>query len=610
MKIFLIILSLSFCFFAKAQQEHFIYLQSENKQPFFVKLNEKIYSSFESGYLIIPKLQNGMYNFGIGFLQSNSQQIFSYAINNKDVGFIIKNIDASQWQLYNMQTQSLVSSGKIITKKIPDSIPIESDAFSTMLAKVVHDSTILEKDIVINTPEPAKDSVLQNDSANVKSVVAIAKVPVKKKVKQKIKVKPQIGAEKNVVVKNDEPGNTKVRKDTALANVSNGLQDSSAANFAVKETPLKDVIKDSLQGFNEPENLKNVAKENLPESKVANDSLKIIAEFPNNVSTAQASKQKLKKKTKIISPPDVVNESPVIKTDTSQNITSVNQSSIPETKQKFKKKKKDVEPQPPVFIDAAVINEKSISKADSPPVVSANDEVSNSSSKQKIKKKKKNAEPSDLGVAQNPPVKQITEDSINKKDEAKSYTADNTTNFLSIIKRKSKKNTRDGMEMVYVDDDGETKDTIKVLMPIEKKKSIADNQAEKEKVENQATVNTQQKTENVQQKSIEPVVKSGMINSDCKNFATDEDFLKVRKKMVAENTDEDMIKAAKKIFKTKCFTTEQIKNLSVLFLKDDGKYLFFDAAYPFVSDSEMYPTLQSQLSDDYYITRFKAMIHK
>ena len=572
MKIFLIIISLSFCFFAKAQQEHFIYLQSENKQPFFVKLNDKIYSSFESGYLIIPKLQNGLYNFAIGFLQSNSQQIFSYAVNNKDVGFIIKNIDASQWQLYNMQTQSVVSSGEIIAKKIPDSVPKESDAFSTMLAKVVHDSTILEKDIVINTPEPAKDSVIQNDSANVKSVVAVAKVPVKKKVKQKIKAKPQTVAEKNVVVKKDEPAKNEVRKDStsspakndnALANVLNGLKDSSFV--AIKETPIKDVIKDSSQVFNEPKNRKDVTKEKLPENKIANDS---------------------------------------------RNVNADNRLSKPVTKQKLKKKKKDAEPQAPVFIDAAVINEKSISKSDSQLVVSVNDEGSNSSSKQKIKKKMKNAEPSDSSVVQNIPVKEITEDPINKKDEVKSFTADNTVNFLSIIKRKSKKNTRDGLEMMYVDDDGETKDTIRVLMPIEKKKSIADNQVEKGKIEDQSTLNNQQKTENVQQKNIEPVVKSGMINSDCKNFATDEDFLKVRKKMVAENTDEDMIQAAKKTFKTKCFTTEQIKNLSVLFLKDEGKYMFFDAAYPFVSNSEMYATLQSQLSDDYYITRFKAMIHK
>ena len=99
-----------------------------------------------------------------------------------------------------------------------------------------------------------------------------------------------------------------------------------------------------------------------------------------------------------------------------------------------------------------------------------------------------------------------------------------------------------------------------------------------------------------------------MINSDCRNFASEEDFLKLRKKMAAIIGDDDMIHTSKKIFKNKCFTTEQIKNLSVLFLKDEGKYKFFDAAYPFISDSNNFSSLESQLSDPYFISRFKVMI--
>jgi hypothetical protein len=106
------------------------------------------------------------------------------------------------------------------------------------------------------------------------------------------------------------------------------------------------------------------------------------------------------------------------------------------------------------------------------------------------------------------------------------------------------------------------------------------------------------------------VVTSSKVNSDCKAFATDGDFLKLRKKMAAENNNDDMIRIAKKVFRTRCFSTEQIKNLSFLFLTDEGKYMFFDAAYPFTSDSDQYNSLKSQLSDEYYINRFEAMIHK
>ena len=69
-----------------------------------------------------------------------------------------------------------------------------------------------------------------------------------------------------------------------------------------------------------------------------------------------------------------------------------------------------------------------------------------------------------------------------------------------------------------------------------------------------------------------------------------------------------MINAATKLFKQKCYSVEQVKNLSSLFFKDEGKYKFFDAAYPYVHDTPNYNQLESQLTDAYFITRFKAMI--
>jgi hypothetical protein len=105
-----------------------------------------------------------------------------------------------------------------------------------------------------------------------------------------------------------------------------------------------------------------------------------------------------------------------------------------------------------------------------------------------------------------------------------------------------------------------------------------------------------------------PSYNTVMINSDCKQMATDDDFLKIRKKMTAEKNDDEMINVAKKMFRQKCYSTEQIKNLSVLFLKDEAKYKLFDAAYPYVYDSQQFKQLEFLLSDQYIITRFRAMI--
>ena len=78
--------------------------------------------------------------------------------------------------------------------------------------------------------------------------------------------------------------------------------------------------------------------------------------------------------------------------------------------------------------------------------------------------------------------------------------------------------------------------------------------------------------------------------------------------MTAEKDEDGMVKAATRMFKQKCYSTEQVKNLSVLFLKDEGKYKLFDAAYPHIHDTQSFKQFESQLTDTYIITRFRAMI--
>lgn len=101
-----------------------------------------------------------------------------------------------------------------------------------------------------------------------------------------------------------------------------------------------------------------------------------------------------------------------------------------------------------------------------------------------------------------------------------------------------------------------------------------------------------------------------LVNTDCKKIANEEDFVKLRKKMAGEKTNEEMMSVAVKTFRTKCFTSEQVKNLSVLLMGDEGKYRFYDMAYPFVYDTENFPQLEQQLTDLYYKNRFRALIRK
>jgi hypothetical protein len=107
----------------------------------------------------------------------------------------------------------------------------------------------------------------------------------------------------------------------------------------------------------------------------------------------------------------------------------------------------------------------------------------------------------------------------------------------------------------------------------------------------------------------ETIAKPAVIpNSNCKDEATEDDFLKLRKRMAAQNKEEAMVSEAKKIFKTKCFSTAQLKNLAVLFLTDEWRYRFYDAALPHVSDFGSFKSLGDTITDDYYKKRFQALL--
>ena len=96
------------------------------------------------------------------------------------------------------------------------------------------------------------------------------------------------------------------------------------------------------------------------------------------------------------------------------------------------------------------------------------------------------------------------------------------------------------------------------------------------------------------------------VNSDCHNYATDYDVDKLRVKLLEASKDEDRIQAARKVFKTRCFSTRQIRALSEVFTTDAAKFHFFETAYPFCSDDQ-FRELSSLLADPVYNSKFRSM---
>lgn len=142
-----------------SQQNHFIYIQTEDKQPFYVKLDRKILSSTVSGYIIIPQLRDSTYQLLIGFPKNLwPEQRFSCTLNRKDQGYLLKPGAGNNWVLFNLQTMELL---KADTGR--DQV-IRKDGFAEELSSVIGDPGLLKSNkgaeqLSDEMKYPVKDSV-------------------------------------------------------------------------------------------------------------------------------------------------------------------------------------------------------------------------------------------------------------------------------------------------------------------------------------------------------------------------------------------------------------------------------------------------------------------
>ncbi|MES2648030.1 MAG: DUF4476 domain-containing protein [Bacteroidota bacterium] len=121
-----------------AQKTYFVYLQTDNQQPFYVTLNGKNISSASIGYLILPKLFDSTYTVKIGFPGTNVVHEFNIDINGNDQGYMIKDFGEKGWGLFNLQSlaveMSQNESNKIKADKARQKIESEKRASDSLTA--------------------------------------------------------------------------------------------------------------------------------------------------------------------------------------------------------------------------------------------------------------------------------------------------------------------------------------------------------------------------------------------------------------------------------------------------------------------------------------------
>jgi len=482
----------------QAQRTAFLYLQSEEGVPFYVKRNNQIYNSTASGYLILGKLPENDLLFHIGFPgSSNSEQLFRLPISNGAKGVLVKSFGEKGWGLFDFQDASVVYAMEVETNSGNKSVvkndqPV-NDAFANMLSDVTMDTTVKYVGV-----QPKK----------LDAVVSI---------------------QKDSSMAQDKSIDSSALLDLKITDLNNSTAKDSIA--------VVQVVKDSTIASADI-SLKNV----FPKSEISLQSNETDAEGTKVVfivGTQQLDKDTVRG---FIPAEVIVVDSSAVLTDPiiDLNITARDSMLVADT-----------------TVRDLSLSQNNLNVADSASIAV-----------------KSNVEP---------PV--IMNDS-------------------SVVVQ----NIQDS--------------TLHISMP---EADSLMNKIDSSVLKDSAFVDQKNKIEEVQEKQVQHADVSGKkdddksgsgslsggpsaINTSCKKAATDEDFLKARRKMAQQSKDEEMVAEVQKFFKSMCFTTEQIRNLAALFLSEEGRYRFYDASMKYVLDFQNFHTLENTMLTPYYKKRFQALL--
>ncbi|PWT96751.1 MAG: hypothetical protein C5B52_14985 [Bacteroidetes bacterium] len=550
-KLFIVFLLLLPARILFSQQLHFVYIQSDNHIPFYARVGANSFSSSAAGYLIVPKLPDSSYEFILGFPKSTGPEwTFNFKVNKKDLGFLFKDFGEKGWGLFNIQSMDVIMGSK---KE--------------------------QKDKTAERHKSNSGATVASDPFSVLLAAAVSD--------SSIKETPVVIIDKKVETE-------------AVASKSN--KDSSAVALSTAKKPDTETPKT-------PDKKSSGSKTEAAAGVVA------FSSKPDSTLTANANKKTPDKKAEtnaaipVVLKPDsalVVNNSKKTE-ETKSNVTSESKTNT--------------------------ASQDSVAK-----MIAAN---SNQSTKLSLDPNTGKAE---VKPTNNPVVTEKTAVVVPAADASKKNTKAKTTAekneaaaSYTKVKKMMERHSADGTELIYVDEyPGGKKDTVRILVPSGKEttsknptntsnsggaKFLDMTVAPRSDVKPEtATVKKEEKKDNsnlslgndsaTDTNTAKPASSSPSTNPNCKLVAGSDDLDQTRKKMISKTEEDDMIAVALKAFKQKCFTVDQVKILSYVFLKDPGKYKLFDVAFPYVSDPSNFQILENQLSDSYYINRFRALVQK
>ncbi len=167
----------------------------------------------------------------------------------------------------------------------------------------------------------------------------------------------------------------------------------------------------------------------------------------------------------------------------------------------------------------------------------------------------------------------------------------------SVVKKISQSEKKGGLEEIYIDSSSKKIDTISIFIPY----------------------NTIVASDTVREAKAQPAIEQKMnsnnidvahpVANNCTAVATERDVSFFSSQIQAALMLKQKLKVAGSVLKEKCYTTNQIKRLGVLFLNESGKFNFYRLARTSVSDIANFYSLEKEFKDETLKKEFMALIN-
>ena len=554
-----------------AQQDYFVLIQADNSQPFYLKIGAKSLSSTAKGRLILSQLKEGNLSFTIGFpRQLFPEQQFSINID-KDLEFQLKDLGEKGWGLFNPQTLELKAPDKKETSQDTKSEGIKKDdAFSRLMAGVVSDTAVMYHTYAME--EVLKDS-------------PVAVTPVKKDTTTRERALADSSAAPSLTeAANNDRGNKTANNDAVKQTANNGpgaVPDTTMGTAAEAIVPPAKATVTETTGTPAKGTVAGTAGPSSTGPSSKGTVIKLSErKTPRGLRLAYADRPKGRKADTIVV---------IIPMDTVDAVSSVNQPiATPVTPEPLFRTKTDTQRTGEPLFRNRTDTARTVSgdpPAGADVARSRHDSIVHTSS--------------DTIHVYLAPRKKVSKEMVDSSGASTNRRKPDTA--PTAVTGKARPDSSRTAAATRTRSDSSRTATTTRTKP-DSSRTAAVTRTKPDSSRTTAATRTKPDSSHTPAVRSKPVV----VNSDCRNFATDYDVDRLRVKMLEGSKEDERLQAAKRVFKTKCFTTRQIKALSEVFTTDAEKFRFFESAYPFVSD-DRFRDLTDLLADPVYNGKFRVM---